>query len=107
MSKFEKRTYGEPTIQSNSDEDCISRKAVLDALNKWDWQELYLPAHFKGMIDDLPSIQPKPKTDVLDKIRAEIADLDDADYDYEGYYKAVTDALKIIDKYTAESEDKE
>ena len=48
---------------SNSDEDCISRKAVLDALNKWDWQELYLPAHFKGMIDDLPSIQPKPKTD--------------------------------------------
>jgi hypothetical protein len=36
---------------------------------------------------------------VLDKIRAEIADLDDADYDYEGYYKAVTDAVKIIDKY--------
>lgn len=35
----------------------------------------------------------------LDKIRAETADLDDADYDYEGYYKAVTDAVKIIDKY--------
>lgn len=45
--------------------------------------------------------------EVLDKIRAEIADLDDADYDYEGYYKAVTDALQIIDKYRAESEDKE
>ena len=45
------------------------------------------------------------KNVVLDKIRAEIADLDDADYDYEGYYKAVTDALKIIDKYKAESED--
>ena len=44
---------------------------------------------------------------VLDKIRAEIVDLDDAaDYDYEGYYKAVTDAVKIIDKYKAESEDK-
>ena len=41
---------------------------------------------------------------VLDKIRAEIAVLDDADYDFEGYYKAVTDALKIIDKYKAESE---
>ena len=38
---------------------------------------------------------------ILDKIRAEIADLDDADYDYEGYYKAVTDAVKIIDKYKA------
>jgi hypothetical protein len=37
--------------------------------------------------------------EVLDKIRADIADLDDADYDYEGYYKAVTDALQIIDKY--------
>ena len=44
---------------------------------------------------------------VLDKIRAEIAVLDDADYDYEGYYKAVTDAVEIIDKYKAESEDKE
>ena len=35
----------------------------------------------------------------LEQIRAEIADLDDADYDYEGYYKAVTDALQIVDKY--------
>ena len=45
--------------------------------------------------------------DVLDKIRAEIEGLDYADYDYEGYYKAVTDALQIIDKYKAESEGKE
>lgn len=44
------------------------------------------------------------KNEILDKIRAEIADLDDADYDYEGYYKAVTDALQIIDKYKAEGE---
>ena len=44
------------------------------------------------------------KNEILDKIRAEIVDLDDADYDYEGYYKAVTDALQIIDKYKAESE---
>ena len=44
----------------------------------------------------------EPKINVLDEIRAEIADLDDADYDYEGYYKAVTDALKIIDKYRVE-----
>ena len=44
-------------IEQEPCEDCISRKAVLDALNKWDWQELYLPVHFKDMIDDLPSIQ--------------------------------------------------
>ena len=37
--------------------------------------------------------------DVLDKIRVEIADLDDAEYEFEGYYKAVTDALQIVDKY--------
>ena len=44
---------------------------------------------------------------VLDKIRGEILVLDDANYDFEGYYKAVTDALKIIDKYKAESEEEE
>ncbi len=46
-----------------------------------------------------------PYTEVLDKIRAEILVLDDADYDYDGYYKAVTDALAIIDKYKEESEE--
>lgn len=42
------------------------------------------------------------KEPILDKIRAEILKLDDADYDFEGYYKAVTDALAIIDKYRGE-----
>ena len=45
-------------------------------------------------IDDMPTVCD------IEQIRAEIADLDDADYDYEGYYKAVTDAVNIIDKYT-------
>lgn len=40
---------------------------------------------------------------VLDKIRAEIADLD-AKYEFAGYYKAVNDALQIIDKYIVERE---
>jgi hypothetical protein len=39
------------------------------------------------------------KADVLGKIRAEIEDLNDADYDFEGYYKAVTDVLQIIDRH--------
>ena len=46
-------------------------------------------------------------TNIIEQIRAEIADLDDAEYEFEGYYKAVNDALQIIDKYKAESEDKE
>ena len=45
-------------------EDAISRQAVLDELNKWDWQELYLPIHFKeNIIDVVPSVNPQePKT---------------------------------------------
>ena len=53
------------------------------------------------------AIEALEKESILDKIRTEIADLDDADYDYEGYYKAVTDALQIIDKYKAEMESEE
>lgn len=39
--------------------DLISRKAVLDELEKWDWQELYLPIHFKQILDDVPSVENK------------------------------------------------
>ena len=43
--------------------DCISRQAVLDKLNEWDWQELYLPIHFKELIiDELPSVTPTERT---------------------------------------------
>ena len=36
--------------------DLISRQAVLDELEKWDWQELYLPIHFKeNILDNLPT----------------------------------------------------
>ena len=67
----------------------------LDRAKHWD-------GHTEEDVTRLLSLEQEP---ILDKIRAEIADLDDADYDYEGYYKAVTDAVKIIDKYKAESED--
>lgn len=45
-------------------EDAISRQAVLEELSKWDWQELYLPIHFKeNIIDVVPSVNPQePKT---------------------------------------------
>ena len=39
--------------------DLISRQAVLDELEKWDWQELYLPIHFKQILDDVPSVDNK------------------------------------------------
>lgn len=44
-------------------EDAISRQAVLDKLNEWEWQELYLPIHFKeNIIDELPSVTPAERT---------------------------------------------
>ena len=43
-------------------EDAVSREAVLEKLNELDWQELYLPIHFKEhIIDELPSVQPSRK----------------------------------------------
>ena len=39
--------------------DLISRQAVLDEIEKWDWQDLYLPIHFKQILDDIPSVENK------------------------------------------------
>jgi hypothetical protein len=43
------------------------------------------------------------KRDVLEKIRAEIEDLD-PEYNFEGYYQGQVEVLQIIDKYKAEGE---
>lgn len=51
------------------------------------------------------AIQALSQEPILDNIRAEIADLDDAEYEFEGYYKAVNDAIQIIDKYREEQTD--
>lgn len=87
--------------------DCVSRNDALNAITMAEvrWQAI-------DNINKLPPVTPQKQElkqelkqePILDKIRTEIADLDGADYDHEGYYKAVTDAVKIIDKYKAESE---
>ena len=38
--------------------DYIERQAAIDAMNTWDWQELYLPIHFKQLLEELPSAEP-------------------------------------------------
>ena len=43
------------------DGDCISRQAAIDAMNEWEWQELYLPIHFKQLLEDLPPVKPEQK----------------------------------------------
>lgn len=39
--------------------DLISRQAAIDAMATWDWQEMYLPIHFKQLLEELPSAQPE------------------------------------------------
>ena len=40
-------------------DDLISRQAAIDAMATWDWQEVYLPIHFKQLLEELPSAQPE------------------------------------------------
>lgn len=46
------------------------------------------------------------KRDVLEKIRAEIEDLD-PEYNFEGYYQGQVEVLQIIDRYKAEGSGEE
>jgi hypothetical protein len=39
--------------------DLISRQAAIEAMSSWEWQELYLPVHFKQLLEELPSAEPK------------------------------------------------
>ena len=40
-------------------DDLISRQDAIDAMATWDWQEVYLPIHFKQLLEELPSAQPE------------------------------------------------
>lgn len=107
-------------------EDAISRQAMLDINERHHGQ---MPNHINHQIwqeiKDLPPVNPQvicpshgidcedcpayePKTDVLDKIRAEIKshelDPNDTDQFGTGVNFGIGYALGIIDKYKAESE---
>lgn len=45
-----------PSVNTIPCGDAISRQAAIDAMATWDWQELYLPIHFKQLLEDLPSV---------------------------------------------------
>ena len=98
-------------MQSDSDDDCISRKAVIKALCddcelcEDGVQTCFSKCEEYLFLATLPSIQPKAKADVLDKIRAEIEE----EYRIESehpYGQGLRRAIEILDKYKAESEDK-
>lgn len=84
-------------------ENAISRQAVLE-LAKNECETAVIPyKRFVKLLNALPPVTPKPKTEVLDKIKAEIhatAELhEDGDY-----YLRDKWIDKIFDKYKAESE---
>jgi len=58
-------------------------------------------------IERMESVTPQPKTDVLDKIRAEIEALEEGITNYHNDRPWIfkDEVLKIIDKYKAESEE--
>lgn len=75
-------------------DDVVSRQAVLDELNKWEWQELYLPIHFKeNIIDVVPSVRPQePCKDAYDKVLAYLkANVDD----FPDFHEAIEAVLKM------------
>lgn len=37
--------------------DLIDRQAAIEAVNTWDWLEMYLPIHFKKLLEELPSAE--------------------------------------------------
>ena len=87
-------------------DDCISRQTVLDMAE--DMTDQFGNKHrvvTEGLISMLPPVTPKPKTDVLDKIRAEIELnrnewIKGKDAEWHTYDRC----LFIIDKYNAEKE---
>ena len=44
-------------LLEQTDGDLISRTDLLKELGKWDWQELYLPIHFKELVEQMPSAE--------------------------------------------------
>lgn len=93
-------------------EDCISRQAVIIALGEWivsgEYQYTNATDYLVKRIKALPPVTPQPKTDVLDKIIAEIVS-DKKKWWYgvdNDCFMKLSDVLKIINKYKVKSEDK-
>lgn len=91
-------------------EDCISRKAMYEQIHCWigsgEYRYTNATDYLTKRVADLPSIQPKQKTDVFDKIRAEIKEVQTYKM-FEGedtVYVERNDVFKIIGKYKAEKE---
>lgn len=87
-------------------EDCVSRQVVMEYIKNCTIDLGYENGTnmVLDVISNMPSIQ--PKTDVLDKIRAEIEEIKPNNPKFKGYFEqnvALNKVLQIIDKYRTES----
>lgn len=105
----------EISVKQEPCEDAISRQAVLDGVDRYIYKsqstgtqdDFYSFAEL--VVKQLPSVTPQPKTDILDKIRAEIkgwqVDIHDNEYDADKHDFVFERIFEIIDEYKAESEE--
>ena len=117
ITEMEKLQEQNTALEQQPCEDCISRKAVLDLVE--DMTDQFGVEHrviTEGVISMLPPVTPKTKTDVLAKIRAEIEQvksimneeiINHDRKDLINFVNGLNQSLAIIDKYKAESENKE
>lgn len=91
--------------------DAISRQTVMEHYSTGEIANCHHISrnNLLDFIEQLPSVTPQQRTgaEVLDKIRERV-ELEKLGYPPSaGYYRAIMKVLQIIDKYKAESEDKE
>ena len=95
-------------LEQESCGDVISREAVLSLPRNRTYQLTGLCKNESidvDLIEALPSVTPQePKTDVLDKIKTEIAEYKDDKIIHDERNEMIDIVLDIIDKYKAESE---
>ena len=109
--KYEALNMAIKALELEPCEDCISRQAVDRLAMRYLREPTDKHVAFYEEFIELPPVPPKPKTDVLEKIRAEIEQ-----YEADCRLQGGTDECKkcnsnvfgsiyrIIDKYTAEKE---
>lgn len=102
----------EPTTKNDLGVDCISRQAVIDAINAnciWENEYNLTSSRIKKAVENLPSVTPQePIFDkIIAEIEREIIPRNSDQYDYEAKWQnsGLRMALKVIDKYKVESED--
>ena len=80
-------------------EDYISRQEVLEPYKLLDDSDTICIWLLRKNIEQLSPVTPKSKTDILDKIRAEIEQITDTMGVSYNQYVSKIDVLQIIDKY--------